>query len=1093
MIDPSGYTGPLAWVEYSTEGRQERGHWDRAPQLAQRVADSTRFGGGGWFDAHMQIAHYPRELPWAVPVTYEREGKEPDPDRLNKLDSIPQLANLIIDIDDEDVEHARKQAVRLVDWLFEVGVSEETCLIYYSTGKGFHISIPWQLMGVTPAGIPGLNWRVYPIMAAALAEQLDLESLDEAVYRKNGFIRMADTIHPKTKLFKVRITSEELREHSIENLRKLAKAPRGALLDLPDEMVPVPALVMHYQKAQVKADRKRASSIEWSTAKVLDDETLEALSAGLTPCLKNIPQQVSPDSDNNRNVTAFRAVMMLKYIGRGYSECEEYLRAWLGPRFDEVGARATLDSAFNGPFAGGCTWMRSNGFAVPPECAACPIGRKTRLHAPKREDKPAVIEEEEGGGKSVEQIRLELPMAFDELLDEPNGATIMRVFAGGGKSWSSIRKAIEIAENGGRVVFFVRDTRKQNGLAAETVQAIRDAGFDGKAAILYGRNTTPDDPEYAHIPENCDNWKVVKRYASRGYNISSSVCRSCRFRSSCGYYGQFEDAWEPGIYIAPHAMLPTLFQGEHKTFAAREYWLDPTEEVRRRRRRAKRLGQEVGEPAIESHPVMIGGPLELIVVDEDPLADWISESVLSDWHLERELQEVKRPVKAWDSFTGKMVTVRVVDLDPRWLRVVRWLRACVGTSGPVIEALAGLAEHEQTNIRTVLSAIDESRILDPDFETNGGHRPFTTKLYTSLMADLERLQDGNPVVRGAPEGIVTYGVREIPLPDGVPIVFLDAYARPDRYKAFFDAAHIHRPVRTLDFVANEHPVVTYVLGASLSAGVVSRALEGQSWAVKIITDIVEALKMLTEDGERTLIVARRNLIQSSLLRRLIADSPHLVAEDDETGSLHFWRGRGINSATGERIAVLQDPNPPPQAVLTEAIALFPNQPRLDDRRVKGAYEVPWAPGIPGATGWTAERWDYADERLNMINRTLREDELVQMSLRGRSITTRAGIILFSNYVDPRLPASRVESLPALVGAGRSKAESPAILKEALIEAQLLSWGALVSLGLADGSADGVDAALMRKFKRENRGIIADVRQLKLPESELQQVFGVSGN
>lgn len=1085
--DPSGYQGPLRWVEYAINGRKERGHWDTADSLAARLRTAAE-QNFKWTDAHVQIAHYPRALPFAVPITYEREGKEADPERLTKLDQLPQLANFILDIDDENVEEARRQAQVVTAWLAELEVPEGNYFISFSTGKGFHISIPWQLLGVPAGGIPGLNWDVYKLLAVDLQQRLGLPSLDMGLYRKNGFIRMENTIHPKTGLYKVRITPGEL-ALPIEELRRLGEKPRLDVLPPPEFDEPNPMLQMLYQKAQIKGDRaRREREVGGSTARPLSPEVLAELRGGLTPCLTNIPLQVTPDVDNNRNNTAFRAVMMLKHQGRSYEECEAYLHEWLGSKFNEIGAKATLDSAYNGQFSGGCQWMRESGFASLDECAACPIGQRHTKGKPAREEEPVFAQPPEGAIElpTMDEMRRQLQPALASL--EGEGAYVMRVPAGGGKTYQTMRHAIGIAERGGRVLFFVRDTRKLNGLAAEMHGELRGLGFEGKVETLYGRNTAPNAEGNEHIPRNCDNWRKAGRYAKRGYSVASAVCGSCVHRDTCGYYEQFSRAYEPGIYIAPHAMLPTLFGGEHEAFKQRQAVITGGTGL-----------EDVGDGLGDTAPALaLGGALELVVIDEDTLGDWVEPFEIMDYHLENELRESTRVIRARDKFSGKRVIVRSVELDHRWLQIVKWLRVCIGTEGPVIYTLDELARHAGKNLATMLRAINPNLLLDPDYEANKGHKPFTKRLYRALMADLERLEDGNPTVMPDWNSIKIFGVTEITLPADVPLLVLDAYARRERYEAFFRAARINRPLHFLDFQVREQPRVTYVLDAALTSKVVGLALDGEGWAVRIIENIIAALKNLTKDGKRTLIVARRNLIQSDLLKRLIADSPHLIAEDEETGSLHFWRGRGINSASGERIAVIQDPNPPPAAVLQEASALYADEPRLDQSRVKGAYPVVWADHAKKAEGWVADRWEYADERLNVVQRAMREDELVQMSLRGRSITTGAEIILFTDYVDARLPAERVFLLPALASGEHDDSGA----REALYgfiwdhKPEALSVSYLQRLGIVSGESEENYPSLTKKIMLQMGGFYNRLRRAPIdPQLAAEEIeaFKVAEN
>lgn len=972
--DGSGYTGPLTWVEYARDGRHDRGHWEQFDVLTQMQMAALE----PWRDSHVQIAHYGRELPFAVPKTYEREGHEQDPERLNKLDAIPHLANLIIDIDASELDVAREEAIKLVEWL-----GDADHYIYFSTRKGFHISIPWQILGVPKTGIAGLNWDTYSLMAQAIAEKVGLQHLDHGLYKKNGFIRAANTMHPNTGLYKVYITQDELKNG---DLHELARAPRWDYPEL--DLTPSITLQSLYQRCQIKADRRRSEKgTSGSTAMPLDPEVLERLRNGVTPCLQAIPVMSTP---GNRNNTAFRAVMMMKYQGYTYDEADTYLMDWLGNAYNEIGAKSTLDSAWNGPFAGGCQWMRDTGYATESDCSACPVGQKRAKGKPEQEEIADVLALPMIDNE-IQNLRDEMTQAFDNL--EPNGVYVVEATAGLGKSYAMMKKAIQDAETGGRVLIAVRDTKKHGGLAEEMLTGLRDMGFKGKVATLHGRNLNPEDPANARVGQNCDNWKVASRISKMGHGVSTAVCKTCEFRPTCGYYKQFSKAFEPGIYITSHAQLHHLTNGEHEAFQSRG--LSPNQ-----------VGDDMGLKTTGT-----GSPLQMIVVDEDILPTWLEEFYIGPWNLKMELQQTDRRVRipGKKGMTGNPV-YREFELDKNWLRIIRWLDTITSSKGPVIHMLHRLAELEGLELQRILRTILPDRIGDPDPGLNEGHKPFTVKLYNALMADLRRMDDGNPLVHANGDGIIVHEITQVQLPEHVPLVILDAYARPERYKAFLKAAGIYRPVRFRKYIAKTPPNVTYVLGAALTTGIVRSAINGQSWAIKKIENVVDALKQLTSDGERTLLVAKRELLTSELLKNLLADSPHLIIEDEEVGTLHFWRGRGINGAAGERIAVIQDPNPPPEAVLIEASALHADEPKLDTTSVRSRYDVVWTHDAENPVGWSAPRWDYADERLNVIHRTLREDEVVQMALRGRSVTTGAEILLFTDYVDSRMPARRVYHL-----------------------------------------------------------------------------------
>src|SRR5690606_16982386 len=125
--------------------------------------------------------------------------------------SIPHLADFHIDIDfANDLESSQREAVKLLDWYESLGVPEAAVGIRFSGSKGFDIMVPWQCLGVKAQGVIGLNYTTYKLLAAEIVAKVGVKGVDLALYRKNGTIRLENTLHPKG-LHKVRLTPAELR------------------------------------------------------------------------------------------------------------------------------------------------------------------------------------------------------------------------------------------------------------------------------------------------------------------------------------------------------------------------------------------------------------------------------------------------------------------------------------------------------------------------------------------------------------------------------------------------------------------------------------------------------------------------------------------------------------------------------------------------------------------------------------------------------------------------------------------------------------------------------------------------------------------
>jgi hypothetical protein len=983
--------------------RPGSGLWSTADDLMVLVWDAA-FTGHPLRDSHGQIAHYARSF-----ELFDKDDPERQAELTARLDEVPHLADFHVDIDfDGDLAKSQEQAVKLVEHYLSLGVPEAAVGIRFSGKKGFDVMVPWQVLGVNRQGVIGLNWNAYKRLAQALIERLDLKGVDMGLYRRNGTIRLENTLHPSG-LYKVRLTPKELRG-SLDSILALAERPRRPVYSAEEEegarAASVVGLRSLYLVAQAQADA------ETMRVRELRQVPLDVTVEGLTPCLGNI--LAAGPSRGTRNETLFHAAMMLKHIGRSQEEAEAYGREWLGASYRDVGGDGTVRSAYHGPFAGGCRWMREHGFAGREECRACPVGQR-------RYERDARVVEGEAPKVAVPEVELptlreqreRLRRDFEDL--DPHRITVVRIGAGGGKTHVALQRAVEIAQQGGRSLFFVKDTKAATSLAADLQAELREVhGYTGKVQVLYGRDE-----------RNCDNWSEVEKVEKKGYSAGKVVCTTCMFRDTCDYYGQYEAVYEAGIYIAPHAMLPLMFDDERRGFSREFVYHDD-----------------------DGKMVPIGGPLELIVVDEDALDVLIERYWVGSYHLEAELRHKVRWVR--DALTKRKN--RRVTLDANWLKVVEWLQAAVKVPGPLLPALNSVAKADGRSLKATFDAIDEAKLVDPDFQINKGHKPFTERLYLALRRELPRLADGNFTIWAKGNGLEVLSMRPIAFPPHIPVVVLDAYASEDVYRRFYRAAGVNRLPVFLDYPVREQPNTTYVLGANLLAGDLERAQAGNAPALAKVERVLAALQALTSDGVETYLVAKRSFFASDVWRRWEERLPHCVAEGD-AGQLYFWRGRGINAASGKRIAVLQVPNFHPDSVMAEASLLFADEPRLDDQRVRVEEDMVWAPDAENPRSIKVDRTVYADERLNLVNERYRMDELVQMAFRSRSLTTGAEIVVFADLPDPRLPARRVLTVDELVGDESARAEqSRQVVYRVMRELDALTVQNLADLGIVGGQA-----------------------------------------
>lgn len=153
------------------------------------------------------------------------------------------IAPLFFDLDYADNPAlSQMEAVKIVDFFTkELDVQPTDIWVYFSGSKGFHILISSQAIGIEPRD--DLH-KIYKHIAGYLKYRLGdvtikkgedgkegevvepLKSIDLVVYTSSRMLRLPNSVHHKTKLFKVELTLEELRDLTLAEVKEKARMPR---------------------------------------------------------------------------------------------------------------------------------------------------------------------------------------------------------------------------------------------------------------------------------------------------------------------------------------------------------------------------------------------------------------------------------------------------------------------------------------------------------------------------------------------------------------------------------------------------------------------------------------------------------------------------------------------------------------------------------------------------------------------------------------------------------------------------------------------------------------------------------------------------
>lgn len=233
--------------------------------------------------------------------------------RYNNSDirSADMIGDLYIDFDVDDIagrfEHLRNDIFRTMAALKALfGIEQDSVQLYFSGGKGFHITIPSEVLGIQPN--PELN-MIFKHIAEDLSKLIQHDTIDTRIYDKVRLLRVPNSIHQSTGLYKVPITLSELRDGNLESLSAIASQPRR----------PIPVKRTYSTKANqmyqkyIREWEKEKKAIE-SRRNKYKDKTLNFM----PPCIQHILEEGAQKGKRNNTAAALASY----FLQRGVSESE---------------------------------------------------------------------------------------------------------------------------------------------------------------------------------------------------------------------------------------------------------------------------------------------------------------------------------------------------------------------------------------------------------------------------------------------------------------------------------------------------------------------------------------------------------------------------------------------------------------------------------------------------------------------------------------------------------------------------------------------------------------------------------------------------
>jgi hypothetical protein len=237
---------------------------------------------------------------------------------------------LAVDLDHPELTPALKAARLLSGFLLDDWrIDPAAWQIYFSGAKGFHLMLDSRLFGrVAPSkNLPMLFDSLRRHLAQELPEPLRA-TVDLSIKDRMRLLRLPNTIHERSRLYKIILSAEELQRFGAEEIRDLAKRPRA--LTLTDES----GLVSH---AEVKANPAAAKLFQrvQRQFKTLTRKPFayrfhrpENFSEIRFPCAGTEAIWQSHIEPGYRNNCAIRLASELRQLGLSAAETESKLLEW---------------------------------------------------------------------------------------------------------------------------------------------------------------------------------------------------------------------------------------------------------------------------------------------------------------------------------------------------------------------------------------------------------------------------------------------------------------------------------------------------------------------------------------------------------------------------------------------------------------------------------------------------------------------------------------------------------------------------------------------------------------------------------------------
>lgn len=267
---------------------------------------------------------------------------------------------LYLDFDDEeDFEKVRQDAITSLSYFKIVyKIPEDNINIYFSGKKGLHILIPPEVMGIEPNNQLNL---IFKYIANSIKTYTPNKTIDLKIYDNKRLFRIPNTIHESTGLYKIPITSDELRNLSKDAIVNLAHNPRS---------IKHKKIIEANKIANTQYLKAIQEFIKYSAEANKDFRSNKTISF-IPPCIQSLLDNGAEIGQRNMSIAILAS--FFKRYGKSFNEACDIISDWNSKNASPTGEtelKRTVRSMYNSDKSYGCS---SISLYTDCDCSNCKI------------------------------------------------------------------------------------------------------------------------------------------------------------------------------------------------------------------------------------------------------------------------------------------------------------------------------------------------------------------------------------------------------------------------------------------------------------------------------------------------------------------------------------------------------------------------------------------------------------------------------------------------------------------------------------------------------------------------------------------------